>query len=159
MENKEIKQTPEQVVENLTVDTKVESKEVKSSQETPVVETEIKKEKVEVKEEAKKEQKKSPFSKPFMEARNLKADPLPKNEKEIKKEVAKEIAESSDKKEFRVGMKVKIKDTTKEEVTGRPIPFFAYKNIYKVSKILPNRILINVDSLTLAVTENDIAEA
>ena len=58
--------------------------------------------------------------------------------------------------DIKVGSLVKIKKTTKTTVTGQELPMFAYRNTYKVTKILPSRVIISAGTLTIAVTVNDI---
>lgn len=58
--------------------------------------------------------------------------------------------------DVKVGSLVKIKKTTKTTVTGQELPMFAYRNTYKVTKILPSRVIISAGTLTIAVTVNDI---
>ena len=59
---------------------------------------------------------------------------------------------------IKVGTIVKLKDSTKTTVTGVEIPQFAYKNTYKVDKVLPGRIILRAGiSYTIAVSGvNDI---
>ena len=58
--------------------------------------------------------------------------------------------------DIKVGSLVKIKKTTKTTVTGQELPMFAYRNTYKVTKILPSRVIISAGTLTIAVSVNDI---
>lgn len=57
---------------------------------------------------------------------------------------------------LKVGMTVKLKASATKTVTGLTIPAFAYRNIYKVSKILPSRILITAGKYTIAVKSTDV---
>lgn len=47
--------------------------------------------------------------------------------------------------DIKVGTRVKLKRTTKKTKTGCLIPQFAYRNTYKVSKILNDRVIIRTD--------------
>lgn len=77
---------------------------------------------------------------------------------EVKKEVNPPKTSSSDSSvdEVKVGMPVALKESCKTTVTGAVIPAFAYKNAYKVAKILPNRILIQAGSYSIPVKREDI---
>ena len=57
---------------------------------------------------------------------------------------------------IKVGVKVKLKESTMTTVTGQKIPAFAYKNEYRVSKVIPCRIIISAGTLTFAVKATDI---
>ena len=55
-----------------------------------------------------------------------------------------------------VGKKVTLKPNVKT-VTGQPIPAFAFKNVYVVEKVLPNRVIVKAGTtLTYAVKEEDL---
>lgn len=60
-----------------------------------------------------------------------------------------------------VGDIVKLKKTVTETVTGTPIPEFAYKNTYKVDKILSDRVVLvltGIGTFKLAVKFSDITK-
>ena len=57
---------------------------------------------------------------------------------------------------IKAGAYVKLKGSATKTVTGVEIPAFAYKNTYKVKKVLPNRILIVANTLQYAVTKDDV---
>lgn len=58
-----------------------------------------------------------------------------------------------------VGNKVRLKDTATTTVTGTKLPAFAYKNTYKVTKILPSRVIITANTYTIAVKVSDLVLA
>ena len=60
---------------------------------------------------------------------------------------------------FQVGDLVTIKETTKTTVVGTVIPVWAYKNIYKVTKILEDRIIIKSENLLFPLTGDDLNHA
>lgn len=60
-----------------------------------------------------------------------------------------------------VGDIVQLKKTVTETVTGTPIPEFAYKNTYKVDKILSDRVVLvltGIGTFKLAVKLSDITK-
>lgn len=60
---------------------------------------------------------------------------------------------------FQVGDLVTIKETTKTTVVGTVIPTWAYKNIYKITKILEDRIIIKSENLLFPLTGDDLNHA
>lgn len=50
-----------------------------------------------------------------------------------------------------IGMKVKLKENSVSVTSGKRFPHYAYRNIYKVIKVLPRRIIIKCDNIELAV--------
>jgi hypothetical protein len=58
--------------------------------------------------------------------------------------------------QLKVGSIVTIKSTVTKTVTDTVIPAFAYKNVYRVEKILPNRIIIAAGLYKLALNPYDI---
>lgn len=54
------------------------------------------------------------------------------------------------------GITVMLKQSTKTTVTGTIIPDYAYKNIYKVKKVLPRRIIIKAGMYEIAVSKDDV---
>lgn len=57
---------------------------------------------------------------------------------------------------LKVGDMVMLKDSTTSTVTGTIIPVFAFKNLYKVEKILTDRIIITAGTLKFPVKASDV---
>ena len=57
---------------------------------------------------------------------------------------------------LKVGDMVMLKDSTTSTVTGTIIPVFAFKNLYKVEKILTDRIIIAAGTLKFPVKASDV---
>lgn len=57
---------------------------------------------------------------------------------------------------IKVGTTVMLKNSVKTTVTGIPIPSYAYRNVYKVKKILPSRIILKAGVYEIAVTKDDV---
>lgn len=57
---------------------------------------------------------------------------------------------------IKVGDMVMLKPTVKTTVTGTLIPVFAFKNLYKVEKILTDRIIITAGTLKFPVKSTDV---
>lgn len=57
---------------------------------------------------------------------------------------------------IKVGTTVMLKNSVKTTVTGTPIPSYAYRNVYKVKKILPSRIILKAGVYEIAVTKDDV---
>ena len=129
------------------------TEEMKNAMEAKVTEAQVEAKPVEpVKvEEPKKEEVKTeaPVEKPVVKKEEVKAPTPTKPVTEVKTPVV----------EIKVGQAVKIKTETKLTVTGQVIPAFAFKNTYKVVKVLPNRIIIGVGTLQYAVKETDLVKA
>lgn len=63
---------------------------------------------------------------------------------------------NADKVPIKVGDMVMLKPTVKATVTGTLIPVFAFKNLYKVEKILIDRIIITAGTLKFPVKSTDV---
>jgi hypothetical protein len=70
-----------------------------------------------------------------------------------------ESAPVADDAEIKVGDDVVINPTCKTTVTGTEIPSFAYRNVYRVKKILPDRVVIACGLLTYGVKASDVNKA
>lgn len=57
---------------------------------------------------------------------------------------------------LKAGTKVKLKDDVTTTVTGTAIPAFAHKNVYKIDKVLPRRIIIACGNYSIAVSSDDV---
>ena len=57
---------------------------------------------------------------------------------------------------LKVGDMVMLKGSTTTTVTGTIIPVFAFKNLYKVEKILTDRIIIAAGTLKFPVKASDV---
>jgi hypothetical protein len=108
------------------------AKEEKAPAQTPVNNVLNKKKEAKVKE-------------PVKEVAPVKATPAPTKSDELVR--------------FQVGDLVTIKETTKTTVVGTVIPVWAYKNIYKVTKILEDRIIIKSENLLFPLTGADLNHA
>lgn len=83
-----------------------------------------------------------------------------KKDAKVKEPVKEAAPTKSDKLvRFQVGDLVTIKETTKTTVVGTVIPAWAYKNIYKITKILEDRIIIKSDNLLFPLTGDDLNHA
>lgn len=58
--------------------------------------------------------------------------------------------------QFKVGELVTIKETVTKTVVDTVIPVFAYKNIYKITKILEDRIIIASGTLLFPLKADDL---
>ena len=58
--------------------------------------------------------------------------------------------------QFKVGELVTIKETVTKTVVDTVIPVFAYKNIYKITKILEDRIIIASGTLMFPLKADDL---
>ena len=86
---------------------------------------------------------------------NTTTDPEPSDDDNTN-ESAPPVADDSD---IKVGDNVVINAKCKKTVTGTDIPSFAYRNVYRVKKILSDRIVIACGLLTYGVKESDVTKA
>lgn len=83
-------------------------------------------------------------------------------EPEVKKESKPQVSVTHDTKpshELKVGDMVTLRDGTASTVTGTIIPVFAFKNLYRIEKILTDRIIIVSGTLRFAVKSSDVDNA
>lgn len=85
---------------------------------------------------------------------NTTTDPEPSDNSNVN-----ESAPEADAADIKVGDDVVIIPACKTTVTGTAIPSFAYRNVYRVKKILPDRIVIACGLLTYGVKASDVNKA
>ena len=82
----------------------------------------------------------------------------PDTEKRVDEKERVSDVKNKNPKELNILSTYKLKETVKTTVNNMDIPEFAYRNSYKISKILNDRVLIKAGQYVLAVKPDDIVE-
>ena len=94
---------------------------------------------------------------PVPEVKEVKAEE-PKKDKPVAPvtPVAPNTTEKVASTDVKVGDMVRLKETAKSVVSE--LPKFAFKNTYKVEKILPSRLVLKAGNYTIAVTKDSVTK-